>query len=238
MRELNRRLDQSDPIGVYRDADQPRPGEYDCLVAPTFGLLRNGATASAITAVLARARCRTRSGVPERHAPPVLERHPRLGRPEADVAHVAGEDRGGEPDEPRRRVVVRAERDLAGGPAGQDVERAVVSELHRRAQLCCPRIARRDPGEPRTPARVVLEHEVRDALAQRRQRPGQSLTHRQVRCLRPVHAVLLQASLAAHGPSAPRERRASLRCAPGLAQSWVLGKALLRSRRSGQANLR
>ncbi|MGW6128725.1 hypothetical protein ACWFNE_01735 [Cellulomonas sp. NPDC055163] len=53
MRELSRRLDQWDPIGVYRYEDGPPPGEYDHLVAPTFSRLRNGATAEAIAAALA-----------------------------------------------------------------------------------------------------------------------------------------------------------------------------------------
>lgn len=53
MRELSRRLDQWDPIGVYLYDDQPPPGEYDCLVGPTMRMLHDRASAADIADMLA-----------------------------------------------------------------------------------------------------------------------------------------------------------------------------------------
>lgn len=53
MRELGRRLDQWDPIGVYGHDDPPPPGEYECLIGPTMRMLHDGASATEIADMLA-----------------------------------------------------------------------------------------------------------------------------------------------------------------------------------------
>lgn len=53
LRELSRRFDHWDPIGVYADEDRPPPGEYDCLLPATFRRLRESATPEVIAGSLA-----------------------------------------------------------------------------------------------------------------------------------------------------------------------------------------
>jgi hypothetical protein len=54
MSELSRRLDRWDPIGIYAYDDQPPAGEYDFLLGPAVGALRNGAPTQEIADMLAR----------------------------------------------------------------------------------------------------------------------------------------------------------------------------------------
>lgn len=53
MRELSRRLDQWDPIGVYGLGEPWPAGEYDCLVGPTMRKLHDGSSAVEIADMLA-----------------------------------------------------------------------------------------------------------------------------------------------------------------------------------------
>ena len=54
MRELSRRLDRWDPLGVYGLAEPWPTGEYDCLVGPTMRKLHDGDSAVDIADMLER----------------------------------------------------------------------------------------------------------------------------------------------------------------------------------------